>query len=88
MAEENDMSQLKRLSLYVNSIFKHACAAILWGYTSDFGQTLRLLPYFMCANSVGTGETARMRNLVAWAFAVRLCDKYHNLMSRLIFSEL
>ena len=43
-----------------------------------FGQTLRLLPYFMCANSEGSGETARI--------ALRLCDKYHNLMSCLIFS--
>ena len=44
---------------------------------SDFGRTLRLLPYFMCANSEGFGETANL----AWAFAGRLCDKYHNLMS-------
>ena len=34
----------------------------------------------MCANSEGSGETARMRRL-AWAFAGRPCDKYHNLMS-------
>ena len=45
-----------------------------------FGRTLRLRPYFMCANSEGSGETARMRR-IAWAFAGRLCDKYHNLMS-------
>ena len=45
-----------------------------------FGQTLRLLPYFMCANSDGSGETARMRRLT-WAFPCRLCGKYHNLMS-------
>ena len=38
----------------------------------------------MCANSEGSGETARMRRL-AWAFAGRLCDKYHNLMSWLKF---
>ena len=44
------------------------------------GRTLRLLPYFMFANSEGSDETARMRRL-AWAFAGRLCDKYHNLMS-------
>ena len=48
-----------------------------------FGQTLRLLLYFMCANSEGFGKTAQMRSL-AWAFAVHLCDKYHNLMSWLI----
>ena len=35
----------------------------------------------MCKNSEGSGETAQMRRL-AWAFAGRLCDKYHNLMSR------
>ena len=45
-----------------------------------FCRTLRLLPYFMCANSEGSSATARMRRL-AWAFADRLCDKYHNLMS-------
>ena len=36
----------------------------------------------MCADSEGSGETARMRRL-AWAFAGRLCYKYHNLMDRL-----
>ena len=46
-------------------------------------RTLRLLRYFMRANSKGSGETARMRRL-AWAFAGHLCDKYHNLMSWLI----
>ena len=45
-----------------------------------FGRPFRLLPYFMCANSEGSGETARMRRL-AWAFTRRLRDKYHNLMS-------
>ena len=44
-----------------------------------FGCTLRLLPYFMCTKSKGSGETARMRRL-AWAIAGRICDKYHNLM--------
>ena len=44
-----------------------------------FGRTLRQLPYFMCANNEGSGETVWMRRL-AWAFAGRLCDKYHNLM--------
>ena len=28
-----------------------------------FGRTLRLLPYFMCANSEGSGKTARIRRL-------------------------
>ena len=46
-----------------------------------------ILPYFMCANSEGSGETARMRRL-AWVFAGRLhvCDKYHDLMSWLNFA--
>ena len=48
-----------------------------------FCPTLCLRPYFMCANSEGSGQTARMRRL-ARAFAGRLCDKYHNLMSWLI----
>ena len=38
---------------------------------SDFWSDLRLLPYFMCANSKSSDETAQMRSL-AWAFAVRL----------------
>ena len=37
----------------------------------------------MCANSEGSGETARMGRL-ARAFVGRLCDKYHNLMNWLI----
>ena len=50
-----------------------------------FGWTLCLLPYFMWANSEGSDETTQMRRL-AWAFAGRLCDKYHNLMSWLKFN--
>ena len=51
----------------------------------NVGRTLRVLPYFMCANSEGSGETARMCRL-AWAFAGSLCDKYHILMSWLIWA--
>ena len=40
-----------------------------------FGWPFRLLSYFMCANSEGSGETARMRRLT-WAFAGRLCGSY------------
>ena len=47
-------------------------------------RTLHLLQYFMCVNSQGSGETAWMRRL-ALAFAGCLCDKYHNLMSMLIW---
>ena len=38
----------------------------------------------MCANSEGSGETARMRRL-ARALAGRLCDKYHNLIFKLAY---
>ena len=38
----------------------------------------------MCAKSEGSGETEWVRRL-AWAFAGRLCDKYHNLISWLDF---
>ena len=50
------------------------------------GRTLRLLPYFMCANSEGSGETAQIRRQ-AWAFAGRLCDKYHDLISWLKWEQ-
>ena len=40
----------------------------------------------MYANSKGSGETAQMRR-IAWSFAGRLCDQYHNLMSWLIFES-
>ena len=38
----------------------------------DLRMDLRLLPYSTCANSEGSGETARTG---------RLCDKYHNLVN-------
>ena len=59
----------------LNSSNTHAQPSSGAGYLI-FGQTLPLLPYFMCANSEGSGETAWMRRL-AWALAGRLCDKYH-----------
>ena len=37
----------------------------------------------LSVNSEGSSETVQMR-MLAWAFAGRLCDKYHNLMSWLI----
>ena len=46
-----------------------------------FGRILQLLPYFMCATAKAL---ARLRRLTS-AFAGRLCDKYHNLMSWLIY---
>ena len=68
----------------VNSFFLHTCAAIqsfIGARCLIFGRTFCLLPYLMWANSEGSCETARMRRL---AFAGRLCDKYHYLMSWLI----
>ena len=62
---------LQIMVLFVLRKFKRACAAILWARGMVFGWTLFLLPYFMHANSEGSGETARMRRL---AFACRLCD--------------
>ena len=50
-----------------------------------FYRTLRLLPYSMCANSEGSCETAQM---LARAFAGRLCDKDNNLMSWLNLSSI
>ena len=81
------LSQLMRLwyfSSSVNSFFKAHAQSSSGARCLMFGRTLHLLPYFMCANSEGSGETARMRRL-AFAFAGRLCDKYHNLMSKLNF---
>ena len=47
-----------------------------------FGQTLRLLPYFMCANSEALVRLGRCTGSPEpWLVA---CDKYHNLMSWLI----
>ena len=42
--------------------------------------------HISCTNSEGSGKTARMRRL-AWAFAGRLFDKYHNLMNWLIWFD-
>ena len=49
----------------------------------NFGRTLCVFPYFICANSEGSGETVQMCRL-AWAFVGRLFDKYHNLMGWLL----
>ena len=66
----------------INSSSAHAQpSSVAWRLI--LGWTLCLCPYYMCANSKGSGETARMHRL-AWAFAGRLSDNYHNLMSWLI----
>ena len=85
ISELNHLSWLMRLwhlSSSVNS--SNAQAQPSNGATRlIFGQILHLFLY-LCANSEGSGETAQMRSLT-WAFAVRLRDKYHNLMSWLIW---
>ena len=60
------LSQLMRLWHFpssVNSFFKRDRAAIQWARYLILGRILRLFPYFMYANSEGSGETARMRRL-------------------------
>ena len=81
-----DLSQLMRFWYFSSSLTR---SSIVHAQPSSgarcpiFSRTLRLLPYFVCANSKGSGETARMRWLAS-VFAGRLCDKYHNLKSWLI----
>ena len=54
-----------------------------------FGQTLRLLPYFMCANSEGSGETAQqpepslvayvISTIISWAGSFTVCILKHRM---------
>ena len=90
------LSHLMRLwhfSSSVNSFFNMHGQPSSGARCLIFGRTLSLLPYVMCANSEGSGDTVWMRRLawafgqdyirmrrLAWAFPGRLCD-YHNLMS-------
>ena len=76
------LSILRKL-IFQMSMRSHPMGLDVW----FFGQTLRLLPYFMCANSEGSGKTVRMHRL-ARAFAGRLCDKYHNLIGWLVWVPL
>ena len=85
----SDVTRLWYISSSVNSFYSsnaHAQTSS-WARSLDFGRTLRLLLYFMCANSDGSGETMLMRRLT-WAFAGRFCDTYHNLMSWLVYTLL
>ena len=74
------MHHLMRLwyfSSSVNSFFKRACAAIQWGLDIWF-----LVAHFVYFHTscVRTAK-ALARDCLDRAFAGRLCDKYHNLMS-------
>ena len=42
---------------------------------SDFGLTLCLLPYFMYANSEGSGETARISTIMSCAVSSIVLDR-------------
>ena len=43
----------------------------------EFPPNPELLPYFVCANSEGSGESAHMRRLT-WAFTAHICNKFQN----------
>ena len=60
------LMRLRQFSSSVNSFFKRTCTASQWARRLIFGWTLLLLPYFMCATSEGSGETA----LVAYEAAL------------------
>ena len=48
---------------------------------------LHVVQDIVCVNSKGAGKTARMRRL-AWAFAVRMCDKRLAQISSYLFIRL
>ena len=78
-----NLSHVMRLwyfSSSVNSFFKRACAVIQWGL--DVWFFVRHFVYFHMSYMRTTKALARLQmHRLAWAFAGRLCDKYHNLMS-------
>ena len=74
----NNKMRLWHFSSSVNSFFKCACAAIQWGL--DVWCLVGPFVYFHTSCVRTAKALARLRSL-AWAFAGRLCDKYHNLMS-------
>ena len=72
---------LRKLNLQTH-MRSHPIGLDIWFWSDS-----RLLPYFKCVNSEGSGETARMRRL-AWAFAGRPCDNYsHELAHLSAFSK-
>ena len=81
IVNRSHLMRLWHLSPSVNSISNMHAQQSTGATRLIFGQTFRLLPYFMYANSKGSGQIR-----LAWAFAVRLCDKYYNLMSWLNYT--
>ena len=85
----DSLSSLMRLwyfSFSVNSFFKRACAATQWGYSvaSDFWSDPSSTSLLHVCEQRRLWR--RLRGCAGWpeSFTVRLCDKYHNLMSWLI----
>ena len=80
------MSRLMRLwhlSPSINSIFKHACAAIHWGYTSDFlSDPSSTSILYVCEQRRLWRDCANAQSRLSLRF--RLCDKNNNLKSLLI----
>ena len=77
----NSYTHLMRLWYFlssVNSFFKHPMGLDVWCLVEAF-------IYFMHVNSERSGETAQMRRLTWVCRLAWVCDKYHNLMSWLIF---
>ena len=74
------LMRLWRFSSSINSFFKRACAAIHWGMMSDFWSDPSSTSILHVCEQRRLWQNARMPSL-AWAFAVRLCDKYHKLLS-------
>ena len=64
--KKSKLSHLMRLWYFSSSVTHssnvHAQPSSVARYLI-FGRTLRLLPYFMCANSEGSGETVQMHRL-------------------------
>ena len=65
----------------VNSFFKYACAAIQSGYMSNFKSDSASTSIIRVCEQRRLWRGCGMRRL-AWAFAGRLCDKYHNLAQK------
>ena len=76
--QKEHMSQLIRfwyVSSPENSLFKRACAALQSDFWSDPSSTSIL---YVCKQQRFWRD--RVDTRLAWAFAGRLCDKYHKLM--------
>ena len=62
-----DKQKQKTYNMYFLSINHKTVAVVFSQKIMIFYQTLRLLPYFMCANSEGYGATAQARLSLRWS---------------------